>query len=261
MERRAAIGSRESGHDIQERVAIVTGAAQGLGASMARALAGSGAKVVLSDTNAEVLRAAQLLAAHGASCLGVVADVADEKQWQLLLRQAVEAYGFVDVLINNAARTPSTSIWDITQEEWDSVMAVNLRGCFLGCRTVGRQMRERGRGGRIINLASIAGQQASQASGAHYAASKAGVLALTRTFAAEFASDAITVNAVAPAAIRGPVLDALDTGRRTDLLSSIPLGRFGGPDEVSGAVLFLVSDAAAFVTGATLDVNGGRLMR
>lgn len=243
------------------RVAIVTGAAQGLGASIARTLAAAGAQVVLADANADVLQLAQRLSDGGTGSLGVVADVSVEAHWERLLREALDAFGCVDVLVNNAARTASTAIWDITPEEWDAVMAVNLRGCFLGCRTVGRHMRERRRGGRIVNLSSLAGQQASPATGVHYAASKAGILALTRSFAVEFAPDAITVNAVAPAAIEGPMLDALAADRRDSLLARIPLGRFGHPDEVGGAVLFLASDAAGFVTGATLDVNGGRLMR
>lgn len=246
---------------LRGHVALVTGAAQGLGTSIAGALAAAGARVVLADADPEVLQTAERLAGQGGDVLGVIADVADEAQWHGLLREAVDAFGFVDVLVNNAARTASTSLWEITPHEWDAVMAVNLRGCFLGCRTIGRQMRARGRGGRIVNLASLAGQQASPATGVHYAASKAGVLALTRSFAAEFASDAITVNAVAPATIHGPALEALSPERRQSLLANIPLGRFGQPDEVSGAVLFLASAAAAFVTGATLDVNGGRLMR
>lgn len=257
----AAPRPSDAAHALQGRVALVTGAARGLGASIAQALANAGAQVVLSDTDAAVHEVASRVAAQGTGACGVVADVSNEAQWQMLLREACGAYGFVDILVNNAARTPSTSLWDIGVEEWDAVMAVNLRGCFLGCRTVGRHMRERGRGGRIVNMASIAGQQASRVTGAHYAASKAGILALTRSFAAEFAADAIAVNAVAPAAIRGPALDALDPARQDGLLSGIPLGRFGEPDEVSGAVVFLASEAAGFMTGATLDVNGGRLMR
>jgi 3-oxoacyl-[acyl-carrier protein] reductase len=163
-------------------------------------------------------------------------------------------------MVNNAARTPSTCLWDIGADEWDDVLAVNLRGSFFGCRIAGRHMRERS-AGRIVNLGSMAGQQASAATGVHYAASKAGVIALTRAFAQALAPHGVTVNALAPAAVRSPVLEAMDESRQRTLAAGIPLGRFGEPEEVAAAVLYLASPAAAFITGATLDLNGGRLMR
>ncbi|WP_052383787.1 SDR family NAD(P)-dependent oxidoreductase [Pseudacidovorax intermedius] len=243
------------------RVALVTGAAQGLGLAIARALGEAGARLVLADAQPAVHEVAERFAAGGLAACAVVADVATEAGWQQMLEAGCDAWGFVDVLVNNAARTASTPLWDIAVEEWDALMAVNLRGCFLGCRALGAHMRSRGQGGRIINLASLAGQQASAATGLHYAASKAGILALTRGFATELAADRITVNALAPAAIRSPALEALAPDRQEGLLSAIPLGRFGEPEEVGAAAVFLASDAGAFITGATLDINGGRLMR
>ncbi|SIR49797.1 SDR family NAD(P)-dependent oxidoreductase [Pseudacidovorax sp. RU35E] len=243
------------------RVALVTGAAQGLGLAIARALGEAGARLVLADSQPAVQEVAAAFAADGLAAHAVVADVATEAGWQRMLQAGCDAHGFVDVLVNNAARTASTPLWDISVEEWDALMAVNLRGCFLGCRALGAHMRARGEGGRILNMASLAGQQASAATGLHYAASKAGILALTRGFATELAPDRITVNALAPAAIRSPALDGLPEVRQQALLGAIPLGRFGEPEEVGAAAVFLASGAGAFITGATLDVNGGRLMR
>ncbi|OUL98926.1 SDR family NAD(P)-dependent oxidoreductase [Variovorax sp. JS1663] len=243
------------------RAAFVTGAGQGLGAAIGRGLAKAGAKVTLVDVDgAKAETVAVGLRDAGHEAIAMPLDVRDEAAFKLCFDAAVERVGGIDVMVNNAARTPSTSLWDITAEEWDDVLAINLRGSFFGCRIAGRHMRERG-AGRIVNLASIAGQQASAATGAHYAASKAGLVALTRAFAQELAPHGVTVNALAPAAVRSPVLDAMEADQRRRLAAGIPVGRFGEPEEVAAAVLYLASPAAAFVTGATLDLNGGRLMR
>lgn len=240
--------------------AFVTGAAQGLGAAIARGLAEAGARVVLADVDGAVEATAAALRNGGHDCIAMQLDVRDEAAFRRCFDAAVQHFGGVDVMVNNAARTPYASIWDITAEEWDEVLAVNLRGSFFGCRIAGRHMRERG-AGRIINLASIAGQQASAATGVHYAASKAGIVALTRSFAQELAPHGVTVNALAPAAVRSPVLDAMSQMQQRTLAAGIPLGRFGQPEEAAAAVVYLASPAAAFMTGATLDLNGGRLMR
>lgn len=241
------------------RTALVTGAGRGLGLAIAQALAQAGAAVVLTDRDSPEAAAAALRAGgHGALALAL--DVCDEAAFDTALAAAGTHFGAVDTFVNNAALAPAASLWDITADEWDAVMATNLRGCFFGCRAAARGMRERGFG-RIVNLTSAAGQMASRASGAHYAASKAGIVALTRTFALELAPHGITVNAVAPSAIESPLLQALPTAPRQALLQAIPAGRFGLADEVAAAVLYLVSPAAAYVTGSTLDVNGGRLMR
>lgn len=238
------------------RVAFVTGAGQGLGAAIARGLAEAGAQVALADVD---LANAQAVATRVGG-LALQLDVRDESVFSACFAQAVSHFGAVDIMVNNAARTPVTSIWDITPGEWDDVLAVNLRGAFFGCRIAGRHMRERG-SGCIVNLTSLAGQQASTATGAHYAASKAGLLALTRSFAQELAPHGVTVNAVAPAAIASPALQAMDASRQQTLKAGIPLGRFGLAEEVAAAVVYLASPAAGFMTGATLDLNGGRFMR
>jgi 3-oxoacyl-[acyl-carrier protein] reductase len=139
-------------------------------------------------------------------------------------------------------------------------MAVNLRGAFAGCRAAGERMREQG-SGRIVNLTSLAGQQGSVANGAHYSSSKAGIIVLTKIAAAELAPHGVTVNAVAPAAIEGPLTDAMPADRREAIVASIPIGRLGHPEEVAAMVAFLASEDAAYITGATLDVNGGLFMR
>ncbi|MNU46225.1 3-oxoacyl-[acyl-carrier-protein] reductase FabG [compost metagenome] len=238
------------------RVAFVTGAGQGLGAAIARGLAQAGACVAVADIDEAN---AQAVAAE-VNGLALPLDVRDEQAFGDRFAQAVAHFGAVDILVNNAARTPTTSLWDITPAEWDDVLAINLRGSFFGCRIAGKHMRERG-AGRIVNLASLAGQQVSSATGVHYAASKAGLLALTRAFAQELAPHGVTVNALAPAAIDSPALAALPPERQQALKAGIPLGRFGLADEVAAAVVYLASPAAAFMTGATLDLNGGRFMR
>jgi 3-oxoacyl-[acyl-carrier protein] reductase len=242
------------------RVAFVTGAARGLGLAIAQGLAEAGARIALCDVSDDLDAAAESLRRAGHEVLACRADVRDEAALAAAFAGAVERFGAVDAMVNNAARTPTASIWDVDGAEWDDVLAVNLRGTFFGCRIAARHMRARGRG-RIVNLASIAGQLASAAAAPHYAASKAGIVALTRTFAAELAPHGVTVNAVAPSAIESPLLDRLPAERRAGIAAATPLGRFGRPDEIAAAVIYLASDAAAYTTGATLDVNGGRLMR
>jgi len=168
--------------------------------------------------------------------------------------------GDVYALVNNAARTEFRSFWEIDVDEWDDVLATNLRGPYLGCRVVGEALRARA-AGRIVNLASDAAFAAGGSSGVHYAASKAGVVALTRRAATELAPHGVTVNAVAPAAIDGPLAREVFRERLDDKLADIPVRRLGRAEEVAALVSFLVSDEAGYVTGATFDVNGGVLMR
>lgn len=237
--------------DLTGRTALVTGAARGLGLAIARGLQQAGAQVVLSDVNEAALAAA----AASLSARSVALDVRDEAAFERVFSGA----GF-DILVNNAAVTPHVSLWDITEADWDQVMAVNLKGVFFGCRVAARHMKARG-WGRIINLSSMAGQHASSVTGVHYAASKAGLFAVTRSFAAELAPHGVTVNTLSPAAIEGPSLDELDADAQQRFKATLPVGRFGREDEVAAAAVYLASDAAGFVTGTTLDLNGGRLMR
>jgi 3-oxoacyl-[acyl-carrier protein] reductase len=241
--------------------AVVTGAAQGLGEAIARALAGQGAHVLLADLNVEGARAtAAAIDPQGDRASAVEVDVRERGSIQRAFDEAVGRFGRVDILVNNAARTISRSIWEIETDEWDDVLAVNLRSVLFGCQIAGPRMREQGFG-RIVNLASLAGQQGGLVAGAHYAASKAGIVVLTKIAASELAPHGVTVNAVAPAAIAGPIMDTLPPERVEALARSIPVGRVGRPEEVAALVAFLASDEAGYITGATLDVNGGLLMR
>ncbi|MGK5629403.1 SDR family NAD(P)-dependent oxidoreductase [Streptomyces sp. URMC 123] len=243
------------------RVALVTGAAGGLGAAIARALYAHGARVALLDTDARRNEeTARAIDPGGDRTLPVVADLSDPAAGRGALAAVEKRWGGVDILVNNAARAPGSGLWDITPEEWDAVFDVNLRGTFFLTRAVAAGMRRRGRGGRVINMASIAGQTA-RPTGAHYGASKAGLIALTRVFAAELAADGITVNAVSPAMIDTPMVRSVGERALAELTARVPLGRIATPEEVAALVVHLAGDQGAFITGATYDINGGALMR
>ena len=243
------------------RTAIVTGAGQGLGAAIARALYEAGHAVVLADIREEAAReAATALDPTGERAVGAWVDVRDRDSFERLLADAIGRFGQVDVLVNNAAVTISRPFFELEQEEWDDVLAVNLRGVLFGCQLGGEHMRELG-WGRIVNMASLAGQQGGLVAGAHYAASKAGIVVVTKMAAAALASSGVTVNAVAPAAIDGPLLASLPAEQQDQLASRIPVGRVGRPEEVGALVAYLVSDEAGYATGATFDLNGGLFMR
>jgi 3-oxoacyl-[acyl-carrier protein] reductase len=238
---------------LEGRTAVVTGAAQGLGEAIARALHARGASVVVADVNgAGAERVAESL---GERARGAHVDVRDRASVERLLEDA----GRVDVLVNNAACTVFTPLEEIDADEWDDVLATNLRGVFFGCQLAGPRMREQG-WGRILNMASLAGQSGG-ASGAHYAASKAGIIVLTKIVAAELAPHGVTCNALAPAAVRTPVFHEIPEERLEALRQRIPVGRFGEPAEIAELAAFLCSEEAGYITGATFDANGGLLMR
>jgi 3-oxoacyl-[acyl-carrier protein] reductase len=191
----------------------------------------------------------------GERALAVELDVRDRESWRRALEAVVEAFGPIDALVNDAARTELGSIFELDPDEWDDVFAVNLRGAFLGLQVVGGSMRERGRG-RIVNVSSDAAFSGTGATGAHYAASKAGLLALTRRAAAELAASGITVNAVAPGALDGETVREVATNLES-VAAAIPVGRLGREGEVASLVVWLLSQDAGYVTGATFRIDGG----
>lgn len=241
------------------RVAFVTGAAQGLGAAIATALHSAGHKVVLADLNH--VKAAALAQSLGEGAMAVAADVRNKASLAAAIAQAEAAFGPIDILINNAARTQARDFFAMEPEEWDDVLATNLRSVVLTCQLLAQGMMARG-WGRIINVTSIAGQRGGpQVQGAHYAASKAGIIGLTRYLAHQFATGGVTVNTIAPGTILTEQTALAPPDKVALVVSQIPLGRIGQADEVGALAVYLTSEAAGFVTGMTADINGGVLMR
>ena len=244
------------------QVALVTGAAQGLGNIIARRLHGAGYKLVLTDRTEDMARtAAAQLDASGDTVLPLALDVMQKAAFEAALAAVRERWGGLHVAVNNAAITPTTPVMQITPEEFDTVLAINLRGTFLGCQVFGAAMGAAGYG-RLINVASLAGQNGGTASGAHYAASKGAILTLTKIFARELGASGVTVNAIAPGPMELPsVRAAVPPERLEKLIEMIPVKRLGNPEFVASLVLQLASAEADFATGAAWDVNGGIFMR
>jgi 3-oxoacyl-[acyl-carrier protein] reductase len=243
------------------RVAVVTGAARGLGAAVACDLHVRGHRVALLDVDGDGAAAtAKALDSGGTTAAGFAADVRDPGAVRGALDAVRERFGAPEILVNNAARTVPRSVWEIELDEWDDVLATNLRSVFVLIRELAPAMRERG-WGRVVNMASLAGQPGGLVAGAHYASSKAGIIVLTKIFAKDLAPSGVTVNAVAPAAVRTPAMDGMDPERLRAAEASIPVGRFGRPEEVSSLVAHLCGEEAGYITGATFDVNGGVFMR
>jgi 3-oxoacyl-[acyl-carrier protein] reductase len=239
------------------RTALVTGAGQGLGRAISQRLGERGARVLLVDIDARALdQTGLLLREQGAEVAKYVVDVSDGDA----VRATFDRAGPLEILVNNAGICPLTAPGEISEAEWDRVLAVNLKGAFLCTQAALPGLRSRG-WGRVINIASLAGQMGGIAVGVHYAASKAGLLAITKSFARLLTPYGVTVNAIAPGTIETGLTDSWPDKVRQDLQAKIPLGRFIRPEEVAEVAAFLCSPAAAAITGATIDVNAGLLMR
>jgi 3-oxoacyl-[acyl-carrier protein] reductase len=242
------------------KVGIVTGAGRGIGAGIARRLASEGSAVVVSDIDAESIpTVAESIQADGGRAAFLQVDVTQRPAIQRLVDFALQTFERIDLLVNNAGICASTAIEDISPEEWERMMRVNLDGVFFCSQAVMATMKEQ-RSGSILNMASLAGKVGGLAVGAHYAASKAGVICLTKSFAKALAPYRVRVNALAPGPVATTMTDLFTPEARAQLLQSCPLERFADVDDVAEAALFLLSDKAKHITGEILDVNGGLLM-
>ncbi|WP_028294097.1 SDR family NAD(P)-dependent oxidoreductase [Oceanobacter kriegii] len=243
-------------------VALVTGAAQGVGFHIASRLHQAGYRVVVTDINVDAAQtAANQLDSSGATAMAVGLNIASKSDYQQALDAVIDRWGSVQVLVNNAAVTRATPVMEISLEEFNEVVSINLGGCFGGCQVMGAYMAEQGFG-RIINMASLAGQNGGTSTGAHYAASKGGIITITKVFAKELAASGVTVNAIAPGPIESPMVKALVPEERLPgLLANIPAGRLGDADFIGDMVVQLARPEAYFTTGTTWDVNGGLFMR
>jgi 3-oxoacyl-[acyl-carrier protein] reductase len=241
------------------KVALVTGGAQGIGKAVALLLARNGADIVISDINLEKAEeTAKEVQALGRKALATTVDVATLGDVEKMVEAILTQFGKVDILVNNAGIARDKLILRMTEEDWDAVLNINLKGTFNCTKAVVRHMSKQ-KSGKIVNIASVVGEMGNAGQG-NYAASKAGVIGFTKTIAREFAQRGINVNAIAPGYIETPMTDALPDKVKEELKRLIPMDRLGKPEDVAEAVLFLVSESANYITGQVLNVNGGIYM-
>jgi len=246
--------------NLQNRIAIVTGAAQGMGRAIALALASEGVKVVVADLNLSgAKQVAGNISERNLSALPVRADVSKSDDLDRLVGATLKNFGRIDILVNNAGICPRTSFEAISEDEWDLVLAINLKSAFLLSQKVFPHMK-RNKFGRIINMASSAGKLGGIQVGAHYSASKAAIICLTKTIALNGAKFGINANTICPGVISTRMTLNISREKIRHYKNLIPLGRMGSAEDVANAVLFLVSDPASYITGETMDVNGGLIM-
>ncbi len=240
---------------LQGRVALVTGAGRGIGGAIADALAARGASIIVNDID-EALASARA-AKLGGNAIAAQGDASSASDVRRTVEAGIAAFGKIDVLVNNAGQDRAVSILDLAEDEWDRFMAVNLKSAFLFSKAVLPGMIER-KHGRIVCMSSIVAHQGAMNGGIHYATTKAGMLGFARTLARQMAKTGVTVNAIAPGVVDTDLIRThMKPEMRERVTQAIPLGRLADPAEIGKAVAFLVSDDASYVTGATLDVNGG----
>ena len=241
------------------KTAIVTGAGQGIGRQIALTLAERGAAVMICDIQKEkAAKTADELNQSGKKAEYLAIDVSVIQDLTLMAKKTISAFGRIDILVNNAGILSSSSIEQTTEEEWDKLMSVNLKGSFFAIREVVPYMKEKG--GRIINISSLAGRMGGYQNGAAYAASKAGLIGMTMCVARKLAPLNITVNAVAPGTTQTDIISVFSEEKINSIKASIPMNILGQPEDVAETVAFLASDGAKFITGAVIDVNGGMFM-
>jgi 3-oxoacyl-[acyl-carrier protein] reductase len=245
--------------ELAGKVALVTGAAQGIGKAIALMLATHGADIIAADINLEQAETtAKEAEALGRGAIAIKVDVTRLDDVERMVASAVGRFGKIDILINNAGIARDKLVLRMTEEDWDVVLNVNLKGTFNCTKAVIRYMSKQ-RGGKIVNIASVVGEMGN-AGQANYSASKAGVIGLTKTIAREFAQRGINVNAIAPGYIQTAMTESLPDKAKEELKRLIPVERLGQPEDVAHAVLFLVSEASSYITGHILNVNGGMYM-
>ena len=245
--------------NLSNKIAIVTGASRGIGSAIAHNLSKAGAKVVLISRSIDALKSVESeIKSNGGEAISITADVSNLESFTNAISQVVETWGTVDILINNAGITKDNIILRLKEEDWDAVIDINLKGCFNGIKAVTRPMLK-SQSGRIINITSVIGLIGNSGQ-SNYAASKAGILGLTKSIAKELGPRNITVNAIAPGYIQTEMTDNLDQTSKDNLMKSIPLQRLGKPEEIASLVCFLASEEAAYITGQTLNVDGGMVM-
>ncbi|MDD5593527.1 MAG: 3-oxoacyl-[acyl-carrier-protein] reductase [Candidatus Margulisbacteria bacterium] len=244
---------------LKDKVAFVTGAAQGIGKAVATALAKEGANIIVSDINLELAsQTAKEIEGLGVKTLALKTNVADLADVESSIAEAAKVFGRIDILVNNAGITKDGLLIRMKKEDWDAVLSVNLTGVF-NCTKAASTLMMKQRYGKIVNIASIVGQMGNFGQ-ANYAASKAGVIGFTKTVARELASRNVTVNAVAPGFIQTAMTDKLTEDVKKKMMEQIPMARLGQPEDVASAVLFLSGPESDYVTGQVLAVNGGMYM-